>query len=138
MSSTLVEAFFSAMENGDRDGVRAFFHPDIVSIDNATGKVSKGIEENMEDMELWMNAFSDIKVTCRNHHEVGSTVITEMTFSGINDGDMAAPDGSVIPATGKSVTMHGCQFCEFAGEQMVSTRQYYDMLAMMAQLGLMG
>ena len=137
VSSALVDKFFDAVMNGDMDTVRSCFHDNIVGVDHGTGKVSTGVEENMADVQEWLANFSDVKITSRGHHESGNTVITEMTFTGTNTGDMAMPDGSSIPATGKTVTMHGCQFVQFQDGKMVNTRQYYDMMGMMAQLGLM-
>ena len=137
MSAAVVDRFFAAMTAGDMDAVRSIFHEDCVSTDFATGVVSKGIDANMADVEMWRSSFGDMKVEAVSHTVSGQTVVTEMKFSGTNDGDMGMPDGSSIPATGKRVEMQGCQICEFEGDKMINARQYYDMMAMMAQLGLM-
>ena len=136
MSAELVDRFFQAIMDRDMDVVRSCFHEDIVGHDHGTGKVSKGIEENMADVTDWLANFSDMRVESKSHYEIGNTVVTEMMFTGTNDGDMQMPDGSSIPATGKRVTMHGCQFVEYKDGKMINTRQYYDMMGMMAQLGL--
>ena len=96
-----------------------------------------GLEENRADMENWTNTFSDMKVEVLNNVESGNTVVTEMKMSGVNTGDMEMPDGSKIPATGKSVEMRGCQVAEFEDGKMTKATQYYNMMTMMAQLGLM-
>ena len=137
MSAKLIDAFFSAVNTGDMDAVRNLFHSDIVGVDNATGKVSNGIDENMADVNEWRGNFSNMRVEAVKHYEFGSTVVTEMKFEGTNDSDMHMPDGTSIPATGKTVVMQGCQVVEFADGKMLNTRQYYDMLGMMAQLGLL-
>ena len=138
MSSEVVDRFFAAMSAGDLETVRTVFHEDVVSTDFATGQTLTGIEENMADVKNWQATFSDLKVEAVQHTVSGNTVVTEMRFEGTNDGDMPAPDGSVIPATGKRVQMQGCQICEFKDGKMIGARQYYDMMGMMAQLGLMG
>ena len=137
MSAELVDRFFKAMSDGDMDTVRSVFHEDCVSTDFATGQVSKGIDGNMQDVEMWRASFGDIKVEAISHTVSGNTVVTEMKFTGTNDGDMPMPDGSSIPATGNTVQMRGCQICEFKDGKMINARQYYDMMGMMAQLGLM-
>ena len=137
MSTELVDRFFKAMSDGDMDTVRSVFHEDCVSTDFATGQVSKGIDGNMQDVEMWRASFGDIKVEAISHTVSGNTVVTEMKFTGTNDGDMPMPDGSSIPATGNTVQMQGCQICEFKDGKMINARQYYDMMGMMAQLGLM-
>ena len=91
----------------------------------------------MADVQNWNSSFSDMKVEAIQHTVSGNTVVTEMKFSGTNDGDMPMPDGSSIPATGRRVEMRGCQVSEFKDGKMFNSRQYYDMMGMMAQLGLM-
>ncbi len=137
MSAELVDRFFAAISAGDLDTVRTVFHEDCVSTDFATGQTLKGIEGNMADVQNWNATFSDMKVEAVSHTVSGNTVVTEMRFAGTNDGDMPMPDGSSIPATGKRVEMQGCQICEFKDGKMINSRQYYDMMGMMAQLGLM-
>ncbi len=125
------------MTSGDMDAVKSLFADNCASTDFATGKVSNGVEENMADVEQWRAAFSNMKIEAVSHIEQGNAVVTEMKFEGTNDGDMQGPDGSSMPATGKTVSMQGCQICEFENGKMVNTRQYYDMMSMMAQLGMM-
>ena len=81
--------------------------------------------------------FQKLKVEALNHVESGDTVVTELKMSGVNTGDLAQPDGSKIPATGKSVEMNGCQVAVFENGKMKKSTQYYNMMTMMAQLGLM-
>ena len=78
-----------------------------------------------------------MKVGVVNHVESGDTVVTELKMSGVNTGDMEMPDGSKIPATGKSVEMNACQVAQFEDGKMIKATQYYNMMSMMAQLGLM-
>ena len=63
-------------------------------------------------------------------------VATEMKMSAVNTGDLQMPDGTKIPATGKSVEMTGCQVVQFKDGKMIKATQYYNMMAMMSQLGL--
>ena len=59
-----------------------------------------------------------------------------MKMTGVNTGDMPMPDGSTIPATGKTVEMNGCQVVQFKDGKMIKATQYYNMMTMMVQLGL--
>ena len=101
-----------------------------------TGAVMKGLDENRADMENWTNTFSEMKVETLNHIESGNTVVTELKMTGVNTGDLQQPDGSKIPATGKSIEMNACQVAEFEDGKMTKSTQYYNMMSMMAQLGL--
>ena len=110
---------------------------DHVSHDHGTGMVMTGIEENRADMENWLSMMSDMKVEILNSVESGNCVAVEMRMTGVNTGELMMPDGTKVPATGKSVEMHGCNVIEFDGEKMSKSTQYYSMMSMMAQLGLM-
>ena len=136
MNAELVTKFFEGMSSGDVDTALSVLHEDCVNTDTATGQVMTGLDENRADMENWLSMFSDMKVEAVNQVESGNMVATEMKMSGVNTGDMQMPDGSKIPATGKSVEMTGCQVSEFKDGKMIRATQYYNMMTMMAQLGL--
>ena len=125
------------MTSGDIDSAMSVMHDNCVNHDMGTGKVMEGLDENRADMENWTNTFSNMKVEVLNHVESGDTVVTEMKMSGVNTGDMEIPDGSKIPATGKSIEMNGCQVAKFQDGKIIKATQYYNMMSMMAQLGLM-
>ena len=110
---------------------------DHVSHDHGTGMVMTGLDENRADMENWLSMMSEMKVEILNSVESGNSVVVEMKMTGINTGDIMMPDGTKVPATGKSVEMNGCQVMEFDGDKMTKSSQYYSMMSMMAQLGLM-
>ena len=137
MNSKIVEEFFGHMSSGNIDGALSLLHEDHVGHDMGTGAVMKGLDENRADMENWTNTFSEMKVEVLNHIESGNTVVTELKMRGVNTGDLQQPDGSKIPATGKSVEMNACQVAEFENGKMTKSTQYYNMMTMMAQLGLM-
>ncbi|MFL3012967.1 MAG: ester cyclase [Candidatus Neomarinimicrobiota bacterium] len=137
MNSQIVDKFFESISAADVDTAMSYLHDDCVSHDMGTGQVMKGIEQNRADMENWTSTFSDMKVESMNQVESGNTVVTEMKMTGVNTGDMEMPDGSKLPATGKSIELRGCQITEFEDGKMIKTTQYYNMMSMMAQLGLM-
>lgn len=137
MSVHIVEKFFNSISNRDVDTAMSLLTDDHVSHDHGTGMVMTGIEENRADMENWLSMMSDMKVEILNSVESGNCVAVEMRMTGVNTGELMMPDGTKVPATGKSVEMHGCNVIEFDGEKMSKSTQYYSMMSMMAQLGLM-
>jgi len=137
MNSDLVDKFFESISSGDIDSAMSVMHDNFVNHDMGTGQVMEGLDENRADMEKWTNTFSDMKVEVLNHVESGDTVVTEMKMSGVNIGDMEMPDGSKIPATGNSIEMNSCQVAKFQDGKIIKATQYYNMMSMMAQLGLM-
>ena len=137
MSLHIVEKFCNSISNRDVDTAMSLLTDDHVSHDHGTGMVMTGIEENRADMENWLSMMSDMKVEILNSVESGNCVAVEMRMTGVNTGELMMPDGTKVPATGKSVEMHGCNVIEFDGEKMSKSTQYYSMMSMMAQLGLM-
>ena len=137
MSLHIVEKFFNSISKRDVDTAMSLLTDDHVSHDHGTGMVMTGIEENRADMENWLSMMSDMKVEILNSVESGNCVAVEMRMTGVNTGELMMPDGTKVPATGKSVEMHGCNVIEFDGEKMSKSTQYYSMMSMMAQLGLM-
>ena len=137
MSLHIVEKFFNSISNRDVDTAMSLLTDDHVSHDHGTGMVMTGIEENRADMENWLSMMSYMKVEILNSVESGNCVAVEMRMTGVNTGELMMPDGTKVPATGKSVEMHGCNVIEFDGEKMSKSTQYYSMMSMMAQLGLM-
>ena len=137
MSLHIVEKFFNSISNRDVDTAMSLLTDDHVSHDHGTGMVMTGIEENRADMENWLSMMSDMKVEILNSVESGNCVAVEMRMTGVNTGELMMPDGTKVPATGKSVEMHGCNVIEFDGEKMSKSTQYYSMMSMMEQLGLM-
>ena len=136
MNAEIVDKFFEAMTNRDLDTAMSFMHEDCVNTDTGSGQVMTGLEENRADMQNWLTTFSNMKVETISHVESGDMVATEMKMTGVNTGDMSMPDGSTIPATGKTVEMNGCQVVHFKDGKMIKATQYYNMMSMMVQLGL--
>ena len=137
MSLHIVKKFFDSVGNRDLDGAMSCLSDDHVSHDHGTGMVMTGLDENRADMENWLSMMSEMKVEILNSVESENTVVVEMKMTGINTGDIMMPDGTKVPATGKSVEMNGCQVMEFDGDKKTKSSQYYSMMSMMAQLGLM-
>ena len=137
MSLHIVKKFFDSVGNRDLDGAMSCLSDDHVSHDHGTGMVMTGLDENRADMENWLSMMSEMKVEILNSVESENTVVVEMKMTGINTGDIMMPDGTKVPATGKSVEMNGCQVMEFDGDKMTSSSLSYSMMSMMAQLGLM-
>ena len=69
--------------------------------------------------------------------EEGDIVVAEWTYRGTHSGPLPTPDGTEIPATGKSVELPGVTVAEVRDGKFVSMREYLDNAALMAQLGLM-
>ena len=81
-------------------------------------------------------AFPDIKTTIRNAFGQGDMVVMEEEFTGTHTGTLIGPDGSEIPATNKPVQMRSATVLKIENGQITEDHTYFDLLGMMAQLGL--
>jgi predicted ester cyclase len=69
--------------------------------------------------------------------EEGDTVVAEWTTRGTHIGPLAMPDGTQIPATGKTVEIVGVSVVTVKDGKVVSQRDYFDNVAVMSQLRMM-
>ena len=125
-------------ENNLDEWVNSIPADDIVLEDMAGGYKASGKEETKAYVEGWKTAFPDMVGTCVNRVESGNTMFEECTWTGTNTGEMTAPDGSKIPATGKSVNIKNCFVYKFENGKLKSMKNYLDNMSMMGQLDLAG
>ena len=134
----IAEALLNAFNKADWDVVRTHAAGDCHYSEMATGRVMNGTEAWIENSEGWRSAFPDATGTIVNRFAAGDKVIEELVWSGTHTGNMMTPDGSVIPPTGKSQQTPAVMISTFKDGKMVAVNHYFDMMGMMAQLGLLG
>jgi ketosteroid isomerase-like protein len=86
-----------------------------------------------ESVDTFTNATVEVGRSC----ETADTYFGEFTFRGTNTGDMTMPDGTAIPATGKSLEVTGMEFARVHDGKIIEHNMYWDSLGMMGQLGLL-
>ena len=139
MTNTEIAAkLFDAFNNEDWDVSRQYAAGDCHYAEMATGRVTNGIEAWIENSKGWRAAFPDATGTLVSRIASGDKVIEEVIWSGTHNGDMLTPDGSVIPATGKTQKTPAVMISTFNDGKLVAVNHYFDMLGMLAQLGLLG
>jgi predicted ester cyclase len=90
-----------------------------------------------EFYRMWNEAMPDNEVTIERRHACGSVVVEQGVFSGTHTGNLATPDGQVIPATGRSASVPYVEVFDMENDQVASTRLYFDQVELLVQLGLM-
>jgi predicted ester cyclase len=118
------------------DNIRATTAENHVNVDLATGQEQHGIEGAIAGAEVWINAFPDAAVEVVSMEVEGNVVTTRFIGRGTFNGQLPAPDGSMIQGQGQSLEMEYVQSVEIVDEKAVRTTIDYDMGAMMGQLGL--
>ncbi len=109
---------------------------DVVYVEAATGRSVKGIDEFLAVAKGWKGAFPDAKGTVTSELESGDVAVIEITWSGTQTGPLLTPTGDTIPATGKKINIPAVQIVRTANGKVAETRHYFDLMTMMAQLGV--
>ena len=123
-------------DESDAEGLAATYADDAV----LTAPPGERVEGKQAILDYWVQmvrAFSDKAGEVRRSSETGDTYFGEITFRGTNTGDLTMPDGTSVPATGKSVEVSGVEFARARDGKLVEHSMYWDSLVMMRQLGLL-
>jgi steroid delta-isomerase-like uncharacterized protein len=127
------DRYTDAINAHDAEAIGAFYE------DDATFSVPegefKGREAIVKYWRAFIEAFPDLQGRDEFKAEAGDTAINEWSVGGTHSGPLETPEGT-IPATGRRVTLRGCDALTVRNGLIQSHRAYYDQLAMMAQLGL--
>ncbi len=127
------DRYTDAINAHDADAIGALYADDGVFTEPA-GEF-RGREAIVQYWERFFTAFPDLNGRDEFTAESGDTAINEWSFSGTNSGPIETPEGT-IPATGKRVTVRGCDALTVREGRIRSHRAYYDQLTFMTQLGL--
>ena len=137
-NTEISDAMMKAFNEADWDTWRSFMAPDVTMQDFASGDYIEGVDAVMGYVTSWKSSFSNMIGTLENRIESGNTLVEECSWTGTNDGELPMPDGSKIPATGKSITIKNVLIFEMENGKCKSAKNYRDAMSMGAQLGLMG
>jgi hypothetical protein len=113
-----------------------YFSDDTVFVDLPTEREDVGIEAGIQSSDVWVQSFPDAHAEVVSHEVSGDTVTLTLRGTGTFTGQMAAPDGSLIPGNGSSLNLDIMQTIHVKGSMVVRRETDYDMQAMMGQLGL--
>lgn len=124
-----------AFNASDWNRLRELHTADYVDDEVATGRLLEGFEASLEAARGWKRAFSDANGTVTGAYGDGPVAVLEITWRGTHDGPLETPDGE-MPASGRSVEIRACQVFEVEAGRIKSSRHYFDMVAMIAQIGV--
>jgi steroid delta-isomerase-like uncharacterized protein len=123
---------FEVVKAKDFEGLRALYGPDY-TYTGADG-VEGGADAGVAVAETYLSAFPDVEFEIRHQHSPSDSVaIMEFTARGTHTGDLEG-----IAPTGKRIEIIVCNVVETRDGKVVREREYFDTLAMMRQLGVMG
>jgi hypothetical protein len=114
-------------------------HPDMVAYITGLAEPVYGAKAHAAAMQQFLRIFPDMHVYSDPYPiQFGGgdwiTVVTNAT--GTFTGEMAMPDGSVIPPTGKAFNVEFGQTTKWAGDQLIVISAFWDAALQRQQLGL--
>jgi steroid delta-isomerase-like uncharacterized protein len=130
--SDVARASVEAFNRSDWEQIETLLTPDSVYDEVGTGRRVEGREEIIELLKGWKQTMPDANGTVSSALAGGNEVVLEITWKGT----MTGPWGDT-PGTGRQQTTRAAWLLSFTGEAISESRQYFDSLAFMQQLGLM-
>jgi len=116
------------------DKARAVFLEKGVYDEKATGRRIQGVSQIIEAWQAWAKAVPDSKSTFLAEYASGDTAILEVVWKGVHSGPLQMPTGT-IPASNKRIELPACQVVKVEGGKVQSFTHYFDMLALLTQIG---
>jgi steroid delta-isomerase-like uncharacterized protein len=134
--SEVAERGLQAWRSRDVEAFAATF-ADGATLTAPGGMQLQGRDGARQFYAVWNEAVPDNEVTIERRHGCGSVVVEQGVFSGTHTGNLTTPDGQVIPATGRSLSVPYVEVFDMESDHVASTRLYFDQVELLTQLGLM-
>ncbi len=115
----------------------ADLYADRIRFTGADGTVIEGRERLLDYLRREEAAFPAGSMAVRTIAVDGDTGVLAWTSTTRHDAALTLPSGTVLPATGRVLTIEGVNVLRVADGKVVESRRYYDRLGLMAQLGLL-
>jgi len=123
-----------AFNDNDWGRYGSLLTPNALYNEVGTQRRLQGVAEIVQGLQGWKEAMPDVKGTVTNAFANADRAVLEITWEGTHTGPLAGPGGT-IPASGKrQVTLSAWVF-DFDGDKIRESRNYFDMLALLQQIG---
>ncbi|HWH15013.1 MAG TPA: nuclear transport factor 2 family protein [Miltoncostaeaceae bacterium] len=129
-----VMASFDAWRRNDHRAFAPTYAPDAVLHEHATGRTVHGGEAMAAHNLAWREVFPDIDGEMLSVSEDGGRVALQILWRGTHRGDLVLPDGTTVPATGRTIELPAAMFLVVADGLITRLDHYFNPLAMLAQL----
>jgi steroid delta-isomerase-like uncharacterized protein len=99
-----------------------------------TQRTAEGPEKLVELLKGWKQAFPDAAGTVTSAVASGDMAALEVTWQGTHTGPLETPEGT-IPASGKRQETPAAVVYTFEGGKIKESRQYFDSMTLLKQIG---
>lgn len=130
VNEVVVRRFVDEVINrGDDSAMRELVHPNYVY--RAPDLELRGWDGLTTLFDSYRSGLPDLSVSIDDLVVSGDKVVILITLNGTHTGDLMG-----IPATGKSLSVHGMVLSRLVGGKIVEEWEILDMLGMLQQLGV--
>jgi steroid delta-isomerase-like uncharacterized protein len=131
----LVNEYFDALTKQDWQRFRATLSDESAYEEEATHRRLDNPDDGVEVAKAWMRAFPDLKAEVKELIVSGDAAVVELVWRGTHTGQLTAPFGT-IGATSKRAEVPAMMLLRFDGDRIGEVRHYFDLLTLLAQLGI--
>jgi ketosteroid isomerase-like protein len=131
----LIDRHYAEINSNEFGDAAELFAPDIETRVPDAGTLT-GIEPFVAYGQAFLRAFPDGRIHGDRYVEQGDRVVVEGRFTGTNTGPLQTPAGE-IPPTGRPMVLPFADVFRVIDGKIAEHRVYYDVLGLMAQLGLL-
>ncbi len=124
-----------AFNKSDWELMRGILASDARYDELGTERQVEGPEKIVELFKGWKIAFPDVVGTVTSSVASGNRAALEVTWKGTHTGPLTTAEGT-IPASGKLQETPAAIFYTFEGSKIKASRQYFDSLTLMKQIGV--
>lgn len=128
----IVEAMHAAFRVRDLETIATFWADDIHYV--APGIDVVGKDARIRDEQVWLNAFSHNTVDVEWSVTNGDEVVEFCVLGGLHSGDLAQPDGGVLPPTQRHIAGSFVSLYRISDGKVVYQKILYDRLSLAEQL----
>lgn len=130
-------AQMDAWQRRDAEAFTAFYAPDVVLREHATGTTLTGAAAVAAHNLGWTQVFPDIAAVVERQFADGGLVGWQLIWNGTHEGPLPLPDGTVVPPTGRAVQVPAVLMTEWRDGRVVAQDHYFNAAAMLMQLGVL-
>ena len=131
----LLDTYVERYNARDLDGVMDLYADDAVQ--GMPDGIFTGRAAIRERLAMELAACPDVHHTVRSFVGDDDFFADEWTFAGTHTGPFVMPDGTEVPPTGKHLEVQGMEVVRVRDGKIVLNTLYYDMLSVVAQMGLL-
>jgi steroid delta-isomerase-like uncharacterized protein len=134
--SDILKQHLDALNKKDWKAYAEGFTDNVAYEEEATRRKTSGRDEYVKLVKEWANAFPDLKAAIKDVVMSGDAAVAELEWSGTHKGALSGPMGN-IPPTNKSGKVAAVLVARFDGDKIREAHHYFDLMTLLAQLGVL-